>query len=83
MIMIESDFYNSRGWKRKRAAILRRDGYLCRNCKRYGRTRPAQTVHHIKHLDEYPELALTDSNLISLCNACHNEAHPEKGGCRR
>lgn len=80
--MNESDFYNSGKWKRKRAAILRRDGYLCQNCKRFGRTRPAQTVHHIKHLDEYPELALTDSNLISLCNPCHNEAHPEKGGRR-
>ena len=34
--------------------------------------------HHIKHADEYPELAYKDDNLISLCDACHNAEHPEK-----
>ena len=76
------DFYKSVKWEMKRKSILRRDGYLCRNCRRYGRTREATTVHHIKHLDEHPELALVDSNLISLCADCHNKAHPEKGGLR-
>ncbi|MBQ6815580.1 MAG: HNH endonuclease [Lachnospiraceae bacterium] len=71
-------FYLTKTWKRKRKAILKRDGYLCKECKRYGRRREATTVHHIKHLDEYPELALTPSNLISLCSDCHNKAHPEK-----
>ena len=73
-----SDFYTSTAWKNKREAILSRDGYMCRNCKRYGRQRPATTVHHIKHFDEYPELALESDNLISLCEACHNLMHPEK-----
>lgn len=77
------DFYNSKIWRHKRAAILKRDGYMCVHCKRYGRLRSATTVHHIKHLDEYPELALTDSNLVSLCAACHNAEHPERGGFRR
>lgn len=76
------DFYKSAKWEMKRKSILRRDGYLCRNCRRYGRMREATTVHHIKHLDEHPELALVDSNLISLCSDCHNKAHPEKGGQR-
>lgn len=76
------DFYNSYAWKIKRKAILRRDGYLCQNCKRYGRLREAMTVHHIKHLEEFPELALVDSNLVSLCAKCHNKEHPEKGGFR-
>lgn len=71
-------FYKSKAWERKRAAILRRDGYMCQRCKRYGRQREAQTVHHIKHYDEYPELALDNNNLISLCNECHNAEHPEK-----
>ena len=73
-----SDFYTSAAWKSKREAILSRDGYMCRNCKRYGRQRPATTVHHIKHFDEFPELALESDNLISLCEACHNLMHPEK-----
>lgn len=38
----------------------------------------ATMVHHIKPRGEYPELALTLSNLVSLCDACHDEAHPEK-----
>ena len=74
------DFYHSGRWKRKRAAILRRDGYLCQRCKRYGKQVPAVVVHHIQHADERPDLIYTDSNLISLCSQCHNLAHPEKGG---
>ena len=76
------DFYTSRRWLKKRENILRRDGYMCQRCKRYGRRVEATTVHHIEHYDERPDLALVDSNLISLCAACHNKAHPEKGGGR-
>lgn len=43
----------------------------------------ASTVHHIKHVDERPELAFTDDNLISLCTGCHNKAHPEKAHANR
>ena len=75
--------YKSKRWKKKRACILRRDGYMCRECRKYGRQVAAVTVHHIKHVDEYPELAFEDSNLISVCQACHNAFHPEKGGKRR
>ena len=70
--------YTSKRWERKRAAILRRDGYCCVWCRRYGRSRSAVVVHHVKHVDEYPELAYEDSNLVSLCQGCHNKAHPEK-----
>ncbi|MGN0630954.1 MAG: HNH endonuclease [Ruminococcus sp.] len=78
--MKQDKFYKLSAWKHKREIILRRDGYQCQDCKRYGRKRQAVTVHHIKHLDEYPELAFTNSNLISLCSECHNKRHPEKGG---
>lgn len=72
-------FYLTPRWQRKRAAILRRDKYLCQDCKRYGRTREAKEVHHIKHLEDFPELAYDNDNLISLCSACHRKRHPEKG----
>ena len=71
-------FYKSREWKRKRKEILRRDNYECQRCKREGGFSKATTVHHIKHLDKHPELALVDSNLESLCGVCHNVEHPEK-----
>ena len=76
-------FYKSKCWQMKREHILRRDKYLCQNCKRYGRRTEAVTVHHIEHLEDRPDLALEDSNLVSLCNACHNKMHPEKGGYHR
>lgn len=75
--------YDSKKWKRKREWILKRDKYKCCECKRYGKNVEATTVHHIKHADEYPELAFVDTNLQSLCAACHNKKHPEKGGYRR
>lgn len=71
--------YKSTHWKKKRVVILKRDGYMCVECRKYGRIKEAVTVHHIKHVDEYPELAYIDSNLESLCNSCHNKMHPEKG----
>lgn len=71
-------FYKSKQWVKKRERILKRDKYMCQNCKRYGKTRQATTVHHIKHLEDFPELAFVDENLISLCAECHNKAHPEK-----
>lgn len=75
--------YKSLRWKRKREHVLRRDNYICQWCRRYGKTVEASTVHHIKHVDECPELAFTDDNLISLCTGCHNKAHPEKAHANR
>lgn len=71
-------FYKSREWRKKRRQIMKRDNYECQKCKSEGKYHKAKTVHHIKHLREFPELALVDSNLISLCYNCHNEEHPEK-----
>ena len=70
--------YNSPAWRSLRAAALKRDKYLCQHCRRYGRIVQATTVHHIKHVDEHPELAYKMDNLVSLCSACHNKEHPEK-----
>lgn len=78
--MTDYSFYDSAAWKRKRAQVLRRDKYMCQDCKRYGRMREAVEVHHIQHLEDAPELALDASNLVSLCKACHRKRHPEKGG---
>lgn len=75
---MESFDYTAARWKKYREKILRRDGYQCQRCKRYGRMKNATEVHHIKHVDEFPELAFDPKNLISLCHACHNAQHPEK-----
>ncbi len=72
-------FYNSPKWRHKAKQILRRDKYQCQLCKRYGRLTEAKIVHHKLELDEYPELAFDDNNLVSVCMKCHNKLHPEKG----
>lgn len=71
-------FYATAAWQRLRGAALLRDHYLCCRCRK----RPANTVHHIKPREEFPELALDLDNLESLCPRCHNQAHPEKGSIR-
>lgn len=71
-------FYQTKEWKKMRKQVLSRDNYLCVLCLKKNIFRNANTVHHIKHLDKYPELALDVNNLISLCECCHNEVHPEK-----
>lgn len=75
----DKSFYDSPKWRRKRNAILRRDHYQCQLCKRFGRITPAKLVHHKLELSEYPELAFDDDNLVSVCQACHNKLHDEKG----
>lgn len=71
----KNPFYEDPKWLRKRGNILRRDEYLCRQCKRYGKSTAATTVHHIYPYSEYPMYRLTDINLLSLCNGCHNTMH--------
>ena len=73
--MDNTKLYDTSTWKKKRERILRRDGYRCQECRRYGRSRQADTVHHIYPLELYPDRALAPWNLISLCNACHNAMH--------
>lgn len=72
------NFYNTKKWKDKRLKVLRRDKYICIECKRYGKITEATTVHHIYPYELYPELKLNLNNLISLCEKCHNEMHNRK-----
>lgn len=70
-----ANFYTTSRWKHKRKTILRRDGYQCQECKRYGKTTEATTVHHIIPRLDDESLRLSDDNLISLCSQCHDKMH--------
>lgn len=63
-------------WRQIRAAYLRHHP-LCERCLSQQRVTLADMVHHIRPLSE-GGTHQTD-NLMALCNACHNEVHPEKG----
>ena len=72
--------YQSGTWKKKRAHILRLDGYRDRVAAMYGRSGDADTVHHIYPAEEYPEYEWMDWNLISVSRATHNRLENRKTG---
>jgi 5-methylcytosine-specific restriction protein A len=78
--MPNNQYYKTKRHREWREKVLRKAGYLCVECAKYGRRTPATHAHHIKPRDQYPELQYTVSNGMALCGACHNKAHPEKGG---
>lgn len=77
-------FYGWPMWHRVRDQVLRYDHYECQVCKNKGRYRGAKIVHHVKHLKDRPDLALSlydpetgERQLISVCKQCHEDLHPE------
>ena len=68
--------------------VLALDHYECQYCKAKGRYRRAKVVHHVNHLRDRPDLALSiwfrdakgirRRQLISTCWDCHEEQHPER-----
>lgn len=78
-------FYDWPEWGRTRAAVLAMDRWECQSCRARGRYRKAVLVHHVRHLKDRPDLALSvfdldtgARQLVSLCRPCHEEAHPER-----
>ena len=71
-------------WKKKRNEIRDRDKYLCQICSRkiypihrYQYVYDNLEVHHAIKIKDRPDLALENSNLITLCEYHHEMA--EKG----
>ena len=75
----DSGLYGSDKWKHKRSCVLRRDGYIDQIDKRYGKTTEATIVHHIFPLEDYPQYAYCDWNLISVSAKNHNKLHNQDG----
>lgn len=81
----EDLFYSWPEWDRIRKRVRALDRNECVSCKKKGRYKPAEIVHHVKHLTDRPDLALSiidpdtqERQLVSLCRACHEAAHPER-----
>lgn len=80
----EARFYWWPEWQTTRAAVLKMDRYECQACKARGRYSRGTIVHHVKHLRERPDLALSiydpdtgERQLVTVCKSCHEEEHPE------
>ena len=86
----EAEFYSWDEWRRKlRPEVLRLDNNECQLCKARGKVRTGASgsrmiVHHVKHLVDRPDLALSvydpdtgERQLITVCKDCHEALHPE------
>lgn len=61
--------YDTSFWKKLRKQTLNRDNWLCCECARNGKVKPATEVDHIIPLSKGGTNDL--SNLQSLCHECH------------
>ena len=77
-------FYKSKEWKELRDKILKENHYECQWCRKQGKIRRAETVHHVQYVKTHPDLAMQEyytykgcqyQNLIPLCHDCHDKAH--------
>lgn len=80
----ENLWYNTDPWVSRKNQVLKLDRYECQICKSKGKARRAVIVHHVKHLKDRPDLALSiwdpdtgKRQLISVCKRCHERLHPE------
>lgn len=76
------NFYQWAIWKMMREQVMKHDHYECQLCKAKGRYRKGVIVHHVKHLKDRPDLALSmwdgeERQLVTVCKQCHEELHPE------
>lgn len=76
------EFYNSRQWKKCRAAYFESVGGLCERCLKAGMFVPGEIVHHKIHIEPEtlndPTVALCFDNLELLCRSCHGMEHSAK-----
>lgn len=61
-------------WQKVREAKANRNP-LCERCLLRGIERPLDVVHHIKPVEDFPELRLVMENLESLCRFHHEDIH--------
>lgn len=62
-------------WDKFRDRVLREHNYLCQESLRYGISTPAEMVHHIYPVSQYPELEFVRWNCLPLTNKRHNTFH--------
>lgn len=74
-----ADVRNSSFWKRVRLTYISRNP-ICENPHGWHGEfpPPAREVHHVKSIQEAPELAYTHANLMALCAKCHAKFSQEE-----
>ncbi|WP_305178087.1 hypothetical protein [Faecalibaculum rodentium] len=73
-------FHDKTRWKKRSRMILSRDNYLDMVALRFfGIRQEADMVHHIYPVEDYPEFAYAEWNLISTSRKTHNRLHYADG----
>lgn len=73
--------HNTKRWKRKSQHIRRLDKYMDVVALRFWNKRQeGHMVHHIYPVDEYPEYAFCDWNLITVSWSTHEKLEDRKSG---
>lgn len=80
----QGEFYNWQAWRNTRAKVFEMDNRECQHCKARGRYKHGDIVHHVKHLTDRPDLALSiwdedtgERQLVTICKSCHEAEHPD------
>ena len=75
-------FYTTRAWRKCRESLLKERGGLCEICLSKGLIEPAVHVHHRVPITpenlSNPSITLDHSNLMALCEECHQAQHRTK-----
>lgn len=80
---VYDNIYNTGRWRKLRAGHLL-EHPLCEMCQREGKVTPATDVHHVREishgdtLEDMLQLGFDPTNLMSLCEDCHNRLHGQK-----
>ncbi len=64
------------GYKEWRKLVYSRDNYTCRQCS--SNESGKLNAHHIKPVNNFPELILEVGNGLTVCTDCHKEIHYAK-----
>lgn len=70
--------YKEPKWVKLRDSVLRRDKYIDQYLARYGIYKPAELVHHIFPVIDFPEYQYCEWNLISITKKTHNSFHDKE-----
>ena len=81
----KAEFYSWPEWRALRPDVLALDHHECVRCREIRRKyRRAKIVHHVKHLEDRPDLALSvwdpetgGRQRASVCKQSHEELRPE------
>lgn len=67
--------YKSREWKALVASVNERDGHRCVRCGSSATPDVRLNTHHLRRWSTYPEGRCDPSNIVTVCEPCHDWIH--------